>query len=99
MLPIFRPGLGPCASAIMVCCNPLRTGSNYFLKRFSCLRAPIVSSFSWPLYFQPAQSFLVMTILPFDHHLQVADPAGGIIYVIGISGLSTLGISTGRLGL
>ncbi len=37
-------------------------------------------------------TFLVMTILPFDHHLQVADPAGGVIYVIGISGLSTLGI-------
>lgn len=37
-------------------------------------------------------TFLVMTILPFDHHLQVADPAGGVIYVIGISGLSILGI-------
>ncbi len=37
-------------------------------------------------------SFLVMTILPFDHHLQVADPAGGVIYILGISGLSVLGI-------
>ncbi|MEN8189298.1 MAG: NADH-quinone oxidoreductase subunit NuoH [Thermodesulfobacteriota bacterium] len=37
-------------------------------------------------------TFLVMTILPFDHPLQVADPAGGVIYVIGISGLSILGI-------
>ena len=37
-------------------------------------------------------TFLVMTILPFDHHLQVADPAGGVIYVIGVSGLSILGI-------
>jgi len=37
-------------------------------------------------------TFLVMAILPFDHHLQVADPAGGVIYVIGISGLSILGI-------
>lgn len=37
-------------------------------------------------------TFLIMTILPFDHHLQVADPAGGVIYVIGISGLSILGI-------
>ncbi len=37
-------------------------------------------------------TFLVMTILPFDHHMQVADPAGGVIYVIGISGLSILGI-------
>lgn len=37
-------------------------------------------------------TFLIMTIMPFDHHLQVADPAGGVIYVIGISGLSILGI-------
>ncbi len=37
-------------------------------------------------------TFLIMTILPFDHHMQVADPAGGVIYVIGISGLSILGI-------
>ncbi len=37
-------------------------------------------------------TFLVMTILPFDHHLQVADPAGGVIFVIGISGLSILGV-------
>jgi len=37
-------------------------------------------------------TFLIMTILPFDHHLQVADPAGGVVYVIGISGLSILGI-------
>ncbi len=37
-------------------------------------------------------TFLIMAILPFDHHLQVADPAGGVIFVIGISGLSILGI-------
>lgn len=37
-------------------------------------------------------TFLIITILPFDHHLQVADPAGGVIYVLGISGLSVLGI-------
>ncbi|MBA3015256.1 MAG: NADH-quinone oxidoreductase subunit NuoH [Proteobacteria bacterium] len=37
-------------------------------------------------------TFLVMTVLPFDHHLQVADPAGGALYVLGISGLSVLGI-------
>ncbi len=37
-------------------------------------------------------TFMIMTILPFDHHMQVADPAGGVIYVIGISGLSILGI-------
>jgi NADH-quinone oxidoreductase subunit H len=51
--------------------------------RFVFFLAPILPA---------SAAFLVMTILPFDHHLQVADPAGGVIYVIGISGLSTLGI-------
>ncbi len=37
-------------------------------------------------------TFLIMTIMPFDHNLQVADPAGGVIYVLGISGLGVLGI-------
>lgn len=37
-------------------------------------------------------SFLVMTVLPFDHHLQVADPPGGLLYVIAVSGLGVLGI-------
>lgn len=51
--------------------------------RFIFFLAPILPA---------SATFLVMTILPFDHHLQVADPAGGVIYVIGISGLSVLGI-------
>ncbi len=37
-------------------------------------------------------TFLIMTILPFDRHLQVADPAGGVIFALGVSGLSILGI-------
>lgn len=37
-------------------------------------------------------SFLVMTVIPFDHHLQVADPPGGILFVIAVSGLGILGI-------
>jgi NADH-quinone oxidoreductase subunit H len=51
--------------------------------RFVFFLAPILPA---------SATFLVMTILPFDHHLQVADPAGGVIYVIGISGLGILGI-------
>jgi NADH-quinone oxidoreductase subunit H len=51
--------------------------------RFVFFLAPILPA---------SASFLIMTILPFDHHLQVADPAGGVIYVLGISGLSVLGI-------
>lgn len=37
-------------------------------------------------------SFLIMAVMPFDHHLQVADPAGGLLYVIAVSGLGVLGI-------
>jgi len=37
-------------------------------------------------------SFLVMAVLPFDHHLQVADPAAGLLYVIAVSGLGVLGV-------
>ncbi|WP_417912857.1 NADH-quinone oxidoreductase subunit NuoH [Candidatus Electronema sp. TJ] len=37
-------------------------------------------------------AFLVLAVIPFDHHLQVADPAGGVLYVLGVSGLSILGI-------
>ncbi|WPD21505.1 MAG: NADH-quinone oxidoreductase subunit NuoH [Candidatus Electrothrix scaldis] len=40
-------------------------------------------------------TFLVMTIMPFDHHLQLADPSGGVLYIIGVSGLSVLGILLG----
>ncbi len=51
--------------------------------RFVFFLAPILPA---------SATFLVMTILPFDHNLQVADPAGGVLYVLGISGLSVLGI-------
>lgn len=37
-------------------------------------------------------AFLVLAVIPFDHNLQVADPAGGVLYVLGVSGLSILGI-------
>ncbi len=40
-------------------------------------------------------TFLIMAIMPFDHHLQVADPAGGVLYVLGISSLTILGILLG----
>jgi NADH-quinone oxidoreductase subunit H len=37
-------------------------------------------------------SFLVLTVIPFDHHLQVTDLDGGVLYVIAVSGLGILGI-------
>ena len=37
-------------------------------------------------------SFLILTVIPFDHHLQVTDLDGGVLYVIAVSGLGILGI-------
>jgi NADH-quinone oxidoreductase subunit H len=37
-------------------------------------------------------SFLILTVIPFDHHLQVTDLNGGVLYVIAVSGLGILGI-------
>lgn len=37
-------------------------------------------------------SFLVLTVIPFDHHLQVTDLPAGVLYVIAVSGLGVLGI-------
>ncbi len=39
-------------------------------------------------------TFLILSILPFDHHLQVTDLDGGILFVIAISGFSTFGLLT-----
>ncbi|HWO78090.1 MAG TPA: NADH-quinone oxidoreductase subunit NuoH [Bacillus sp. (in: firmicutes)] len=43
--------------------------------------------------FTPA--FLVVAVIPFTEHLQFADIGVGLLYYIGISGLSTLGIIAG----
>ena len=37
-------------------------------------------------------SFLVLTVLPFDHHLQVTDLNAGVLFVIAASGLSIFGV-------
>lgn len=37
-------------------------------------------------------SFLILTIMPFDHHLQLTDLDGGVIYTIAVSGLGVLGV-------
>ncbi len=37
-------------------------------------------------------SFLIITVIPFDHNLQVTDLDAGVLYVIGVSGLGILGI-------
>ena len=37
-------------------------------------------------------SFLVLTVLPFDHHLQVTDLDAGVLFVIAASGLGIFGV-------
>ncbi|MDH4319525.1 MAG: NADH-quinone oxidoreductase subunit H, partial [Desulfobulbaceae bacterium] len=37
-------------------------------------------------------SFLVLTVIPFDHHLQVTDLPAGVLYVIAVSGLGVMGV-------
>ena len=37
-------------------------------------------------------SFMVFCVLPFDHHMQVADPKGGVVYLSAFLGLSVFGI-------
>ncbi|NRA37033.1 MAG: NADH-quinone oxidoreductase subunit NuoH [Planctomycetes bacterium] len=43
-------------------------------------------------------SFLILTVIPFDKHLQVADPELGIIFVAAISGLAAFGLIIGSWG-
>jgi len=43
-------------------------------------------------------SFLILTVIPFDHHMQVTDLHQGILFVIAISGLGTFGILIGGWG-
>lgn len=43
-------------------------------------------------------SFLILAVIPFDQHLQVADPELGIIYVAAIAGLGGFGLILGAWG-
>ena len=36
--------------------------------------------------------FMVLTVIPFDHHLQVTDLQGGVLYVIAVAGLGIMGV-------
>lgn len=40
-------------------------------------------------------SFLILAVIPFDHHLQLTDLNLGVLYVIGFSGLGILGLLIG----
>ena len=46
-----------------------------------------------------APSFMVIAVIPFTDKFQFADIGVGLLYYIAISGITTLAIVTGRLGI
>ncbi|CAK8713616.1 NADH-quinone oxidoreductase subunit NuoH [Candidatus Electrothrix laxa] len=91
----FQVRLGPMRVGYHGILQPLADGIKLVFKEF--LKPKGADSFTF--YLAPmlplTATFLIMAIMPFDHHLQLADPAGGVIYVLGISGLTVLGILLG----
>ncbi len=91
----FQIRLGPMRVGYHGILQPLADGIKLLFKEI--LRPKGSDSFTF--YLAPilplTATFLIMVIMPFDHHLQLADPAGGVLYVLGISGLTVLGILLG----
>ncbi len=91
----FQIRLGPMRVGYHGILQPLADGIKLLFKEF--LKPKGADSFVF--YLAPilplTATFLIMVIMPFDHHLQLADPAGGVLYVLGISGLTVLGILLG----
>jgi NADH-quinone oxidoreductase subunit H len=91
----FQVRLGPMRVGYHGILQPLADGIKLIFKEI--LKPKGADSFIF--YLAPilplTATFLIMTIMPFDHHLQLADPAGGVLYVLGISGLTVLGILLG----
>lgn len=91
----FQIRLGPMRVGYHGILQPLADGIKLLFKEI--LRPK--GSDAFVFYLAPilplTATFLIMVIMPFDHHLQLADPAGGVLYVLGISGLTVLGILLG----
>ncbi|MCI5137927.1 MAG: NADH-quinone oxidoreductase subunit NuoH [Candidatus Electrothrix sp. AR1] len=91
----FQLRLGPMRVGYHGILQPLADGIKLLFKQI--LRPKGSDSFTFFLapILPLTATFLLMVIMPFDHHLQLADPAGGVLYVLGISGLTVLGILLG----
>ncbi len=91
----FQIRLGPMRVGYHGILQPLADGIKLLFKEI--LRPKGSDSFTFFLapILPLTATFLIMVIMPFDHHLQLADPAGGVLYVLGISGLTVLGILLG----
>lgn len=88
----FQARLGPMRVGYHGLLQPLADGIKLIFKEvmkpegadtFVFFLAPILSA---------TASFMVLTVIPFDHHLQVTDLAGGVLYVIAVAGLGIMGV-------
>ncbi|MCI5211450.1 MAG: NADH-quinone oxidoreductase subunit NuoH [Candidatus Electrothrix sp. ATG2] len=88
----FQVRLGPMRVGYHGILQPMADGIKLLFKEI--LKPKGADSFIF--YLAPmlplSATFLMMAVMPFDHHLQLADPAGGVLYILGISGLTALGI-------
>ncbi|MDU9048360.1 MAG: NADH-quinone oxidoreductase subunit NuoH [Candidatus Electrothrix sp. Rat3] len=91
----FQVRLGPMRVGYHGILQPLADGIKLLFKEI--LKPKGADSFTFFLapMLPLTATFLIMVIMPFDHHLQLVDPAGGVLYVLGISGLTVLGILLG----
>lgn len=88
----FQVRLGPMRVGYHGVLQPMADGIKLIFKEVLKPKGADSFVFSLAPLLPATSTFLIMAIMPFDHHLQVADPAGGVLYVLGISGLTILGI-------
>lgn len=88
----FQARLGPMRVGWHGLLQPLADGIKLLFKEvlkpegadtFLFFLAPILPATS---------SFLVLTVIPFDHHFQVTDLDAGVLFVIAVSGLNIFGV-------
>ncbi|MCI5148279.1 MAG: NADH-quinone oxidoreductase subunit NuoH [Candidatus Electrothrix sp. MAN1_4] len=88
----FQVRLGPMRVGFHGILQPLADGIKLIFKEILKPKGADAFTFYLAPMLPLTATFLIMAILPYDHHLQLADPAGGVLYVLGISGLAVLGI-------
>jgi NADH-quinone oxidoreductase subunit H len=88
----FQVRLGPMRVGFHGILQPLADGIKLIFKEILKPKGADTFTFYLAPMLPLTATFLIMAILPYDHHLQLADPAGGVLYVLAISGLAVLGL-------